>query len=260
MSIRRTDILALTGLRNDGRKSNEVRHIRVQMGVSNDCVSGSALVEMGLTSAMATVVGPIDCARRSDENSDRAVLQVSFQTLSPDRRVGSSDRRIIEAARCVQRAIESALLLSIYPKQRICVVVTILSDDGGRLCAAINATTLALIDAGLPMRDWVCSCSAGGRLFESEDVLVDLNRAEEGQGSVFLPAAIMPQRGTLVLTQCEARLPSWNSLERVLDAAINGCKTIFLAMKEAVRAQAALRLKAQAGLAHVTEIHVSSES
>ena len=30
----------------------------------------------------------------------------------------------------------------------------------GNRCASINAGTLALIDAGIPMKDFVCACSA----------------------------------------------------------------------------------------------------
>jgi ribonuclease PH len=70
-SIRRTDLLALSNLRNDGRKAEEIRRMRIQMGPLGDSVGGSALVEMGLTAVLATVRGPLECTRRSDELSDR---------------------------------------------------------------------------------------------------------------------------------------------------------------------------------------------
>ena len=41
--------------------------------------------------------------------------------------------------------------------------------------SALNAVTLALIDAGLPMRDFVIACEAG---YIDGHVLVDLNDAE----------------------------------------------------------------------------------
>ena len=37
----------------------------------------------------------------------------------------------------------------------ICVSVT------GNRCVSINAATMALIDAGIPLKDFVCACSAG---------------------------------------------------------------------------------------------------
>ena len=70
-SIRRTDLLALSNLRNDGRKQEEIRRMRIQMGPLGDSNGGSALVEMGLTVVLATVRGPMECTRRSDELPDR---------------------------------------------------------------------------------------------------------------------------------------------------------------------------------------------
>ena len=72
-SLRRTDLLTLCNLRNDGRKPNELRRMSVQLSPlshSNN-VSGSARVSMGLTVALAVVSGPMDCARKSDELTDR---------------------------------------------------------------------------------------------------------------------------------------------------------------------------------------------
>jgi ribonuclease PH len=69
-TLRRTDLLALSNLRNDGRKPHEIRRMRIQMGVSG---GKSALVEMGLTAVLAKVEGPMECSRRSEEVADRYV-------------------------------------------------------------------------------------------------------------------------------------------------------------------------------------------
>jgi exosome complex component RRP41 len=261
-SIRRTDILALSNLRTDGRKPHETRRMRIQMGalLSDPSVGGSALVEMGMTVALATVSGPMECQRRSDELVDRAMLQVTFQTApfapNTDRRVTNpnSDRRLMEASNLLKKALEASMLLHLYPRSRIQITVAILADDGGRLPAAINAATLAVLDAGIPMKDFVCACAAGGNNMDDESVLVDLNRREEGD--VNLACAMLPQRGTIVLAQCEARLPNWEQMERVLEAAMEGCKAIFQFMQAAVREQALLRLSAKQGRASVTQSFV----
>ena len=70
-SLRRTDLLTLSNLRNDGRKPEEIRRMRIQIGALSSAGGGSALVEMGLTVVLATVRGPIECTRRSDELPDR---------------------------------------------------------------------------------------------------------------------------------------------------------------------------------------------
>jgi exosome complex component RRP41 len=245
-SIRRTDILALADLRDDGRKPHDIRQVRIQMGPLSNSVGGSALIEMGLTVALATVRGPIECLRRSDELPDKAILQVTVKTapFSPamDRRTANpnNDRRLIESSNMIRQALEASALLHLYPRARIEINVMILADDGGRLCAAINAASLALVDAGIPMKDFVCACSAGyATALDMEKTLVDLNYREEssmaGQPAVQLTAAILPQRNTLVLSQCEARLPSFDAMERVLETAMDGCQAVFQTMQAAVR-------------------------
>lgn len=257
-SFRRTDLLALSNLRDDGRKPHEIRRLRVQLGplvlggARNG--GGSAQVEMGLTVAMATATGPLACLRRSDERPDRAVLDVNVQQApfapSGDRRVTSgNDRRLMELSHLLKRALEATLLLQLYPKSRFQVNVVILAEDGGRLSAAINAASLACVDAGIPMKDLLCSCSAG---YAGEGTtLVDLNRREEssygGQPAVNMPCAVLPQRGTVVLSQCEARLPNIEAMERVLDAAIEGCHAVFEVLQAAIRDRAAELLTMRAG-------------
>lgn len=214
---------------------------------SGEAVGGSALVEMGLTVALATVRGPVECVRRSDELPDRAVVDVSVKSapFAPsDRRVTNpnTDRRLVEMSHLLKRALEATLLLHLFPKSRVQIQIVILADDGGRLCAAINAASAALIDAAIPVKDILCACSAGYAGGTTDMTLVDLNRQEEssqqGRNAVCLPCAILPQRGTLVLSQCEARLPNFETLDRVLEAAMAGCRAVFDILQAAIRERA----------------------
>ena len=224
---------------------------------------------MGLTTVLCAVIGPLDCARRSDEEPDRAILEVNLRTApfapsSGDRRTSnpSTDRRIVEQCSLIQNALSASLLLGLYPKSRIIIDITVLADDGGRLCASINAATCALVDAGIPMKDLVCACSAGLVTGASssnglEDVeLMDLNQKEissysNDSSAVYLPCATMPQRNTVVLAQCESRLSSIEVFERVLNAAMEGCAMVFKIMEACIRERASKILAARAGNAIV---------
>lgn len=261
-SLRRTDLLALSHLRNDGRKPGEIRRMTCRIGplTASGSASGSALVQMGLTVALAIVRGPGECQRRSDELPDRAVLNVTVYSApfapAGDRRPtnASTDRRLVEQSNLIKRAMEAAILLHLYPRSCISIDVVILADDGGRLCAGINAATLALVDAAIPLRDMVCACSAGlasGAGADGTDVeLVDLNGLEArsfgGEAAVHLPCASMPQRGTVVLAQCESRTPL-PTFERILAAAMEGCTAVFEIMQASVRERAAALLAARNG-------------
>ncbi len=227
---------------------------------------------MGLTTVLCVVVGPLDCTRRSDENPDRALLEVNVRTSpfapsSGDRRSTNptTDRRIIEQTSLIQNALEASLMLHLFPKTRIVLDIMVLADDGGRLCASINAATCALVDAGIPMKDLVCSCSAGlvtgsGSSADGlEDVtLVDLNQKEVSSYSnessaVYMPCAIMPQRNTVVLTQCESRLSSIDLFEKVLNAAMEGCQMVFQIMEASIRERTGKLIAAKQGNAIIKE-------
>ena len=120
----------------------------------------------------------------------------------------TTDRRLIEQSHLLQKALSALTLLHLHPNSKISVAVTVLANDGGRLEAAINAATLALIDAGIPLKDTVCACAAG-RWDATGDagIVVDHNRRKiqnttgDGTGggstsdAVYLPVAAMPQQG-----------------------------------------------------------------
>lgn len=255
MSIRRSDILALSGLRHDGRKPHEIRRMQIEMQ------DNAAVVSMGLSTAHARVIGPTECQRRSDELPDRAIVEVSLQILSfatADRRTTSSgtDRRVVEATQLLQKALESAILVHTYPKTRILIDISILADDGGRIVVAMNAATLALLEAGIPMKDFVCACAAGytGSSDAASEPLVDLNRKEEVSGTAVIPCAILPQRGTLVMTLCEAHVQDYEEFERLVDAASEGCRAVFDNMQAAVKERAATVLAARSGHARISVV------
>ncbi|KAL7529049.1 hypothetical protein ACHAXR_002764 [Thalassiosira sp. AJA248-18] len=281
-SSRRTDILSLIHLRSDGRRPHEIRHMSCHLGalpsttacgtaLPTSACSGSSMCSMGLTQVLCVVRGPCDVGRRSEELPDRATLEVNMRTtpFSPpgDRRNTNptTDRRLIEQSHLLQKALSASILLHLYPKSKISVTVMVLADDGGRLEASINAATLALMDAGIPLKDMVCACSAGRwNAGGSDEIVVDLNRREiqaaTGTGgggggtsdTIYLPVATMPQRGTIVLSQCESRLSGGaEAFGEVLEAAMGGCQMVMEVMAAAVRERGAGLWKAKEGKCNI---------
>ena len=179
----------------------------------------------------------------------------------------TTDRRLIEQSHLLQKALSASILLHLYPKSKISVTVMVLADDGGRLEASINAATLALIDAGIPLKDMVCACSAGRwNAGGSDEIVIDLNRREiasaTGTGggaggggtsdTIYLPVATMPQRGTIVLSQCESRLSGGaEAFGEVLELAMTGCQMVMEVMAAAVRERGAGLWKAREGKADI---------
>ena len=72
----------------------------------------------------------------------------------------------------------------LYPRSQIDVFVEVLQADGGNYCACVNAATLALVDAGIPMRDYVCACTAS---LMNDVPLLDVSSLVSSEGKlVFL--------------------------------------------------------------------------
>jgi exosome complex component RRP41 len=85
---------------------------------------------------------------------------------------GVNYRRIQEISLALRQTFEEAVQTQLYPRSQIDISVLVLEQDGGNspleqaiivgvLQTAINAVTLALVDAGVPMNDYICATSAG---------------------------------------------------------------------------------------------------
>ena len=87
---------------------------------------------------------------------------------------------------------DERLLIFDSTKQLFDVNIEVLNAEAGTRCAGITAAAVALIDAGIPMRDIPVSCAAGKI---DDTVVVDLGKEEDNQGSADLPVAIAPRTG-----------------------------------------------------------------
>uniref|UniRef100_A0A673JYD4 Exosome component 4 n=1 Tax=Sinocyclocheilus rhinocerous TaxID=307959 RepID=A0A673JYD4_9TELE len=129
----------------------------------------------GSTKALAVVYGPHETrGSRSKSLHDRAVINCQFSTAERKRRP-HGDRKSSEMSLHLKQTFEAAVLTELYPRSQIDIYVKILQADGGNYSACVNAATLALVDAGIPMRDYVCACT--------DTPLADLCHAEETETS-----------------------------------------------------------------------------
>lgn len=121
-----------------------------------------------------------------------------------------------------------------------------LSLDGALLVACLNAASLALIDAGVPMPSIMAAISSG-IIANADDAsakpepTLDLNNAEE-QELPFLSLATVAgppnEEDKVSILMMETRIPIGgpnNRLEAMLATGIDGCKQVRLRMEEVVR-------------------------
>ncbi|MFX0046515.1 MAG: exosome complex exonuclease Rrp41, partial [Candidatus Hermodarchaeota archaeon] len=135
-----------------------------------------------------------------------------------------------ELSKVIREALEPAIFTELYPRIGIDVFIEVLNSDGGTRCAGITATSLALADAGIPMRDLVVACAAGK--VEGE-VVLDLSDIEDQKGEADLPVAIMPRSGEITLLQMDGKLTE-EEFEKAIKLALDGCREIHLLQKESL--------------------------
>ncbi|XP_043860335.1 exosome complex component RRP41 isoform X2 [Dromiciops gliroides] len=201
------ELLSDQGYRVDGRRAGELRKIQARMGVFAQA-DGSAYIEQGNTKALAVVYGPHEMrGSRSRALPDRALVncQYSMATFSTGerKRRPHGDRKACEMGLQLRQTFEAAILTQLYPRSQIDIYVQVLQADGGNYAACVNAATLAVLDAGIPMKDFVCACSAG---FVDGTALADLSHVEEAAGGPQLALALLPASGQLALLEMDARL------------------------------------------------------
>ena len=102
----------------------------------------------------------------------------------------------------IASTFEPVVQTSLYPRSQIDIYVHVLQQDGSLLAACINATTLALITAGVPLHDFVCAVSGG---VHATSPLLDLTTLEENDVP-HLTAAVMPRTRKVTLVTMETRL------------------------------------------------------
>lgn len=217
----------------DGREWNELRPIKIESGILPNA-DGSAYIEMGKNKIIVGVFGPKEMHPKHLAKPHMAVLRCRYHmapfSVDP-RRSPAPSRRDNEISMVMRYALEPALFLERYPRSSIEVYAEVLEADGGTRGASINAATVALVDAGIPMRDLVVSCAAGkidGR------IILDLGDYEDKEGQADVPLAYAPKLDKVTLLQMDGVL-SAEELEQCINLAIDGCKQIYEVQREALK-------------------------
>ncbi len=221
------------GIRGDGRKADELRPVKLQVGVLPNA-DGSAYIEHGKNKILAAAYGPREMHPKHLAQADRMVLRCRYHMAPfsvPERKSPAPSRREVELSKVIKESLEPALFLELYPRTGVDVFVEVLQADGGTRCASITAAALAIADAGVPMRDLVVACAAGK---VDDTVVLDLYDAEDKLGSADVPVAYMPNLNAITLLQMDGELAP-KELEKAVDMAMEGCKKIYLLQKEALK-------------------------
>lgn len=197
--------LIVGGKRLDGRAMDELRPITIEAGVLNRA-NGSAYLTWGRNKVMVAVYGPKEVFPKHQTDSYKAVVRCRY-LMAPfstdDHGRSGPNRRSREISKVLREAFENVVIAEIYPKTAIEIYVEILESYGSTRVAGLTAASVALANAGIPMRDLPIGVSIGKI---DGKVAVDMMREEDNFGQADMPMAIKPSTGEIVLLQMDGKM------------------------------------------------------
>jgi polyribonucleotide nucleotidyltransferase len=232
----RSNIL-VKGRRISGRKMDEVRPISCQTGLLPR-VHGSALFTRGETQVLTiTTLGSIKKEQQLDglgiEETKRFMHHYNFPPFSVGevKRVGTPSRREIGHGALAEKALVPVMPQDNDFPYTIRLVSEVLSSSGSTSMASACASSLSLMDAGVPVKSAVAGISMG--LVTGEDgqfaILTDIEGMEDNYGDMDFKIA-GTARGITAL-QLDIKLAGI-SIEILEKALIQGRKTIHFILDE----------------------------
>jgi polyribonucleotide nucleotidyltransferase len=178
-------------IRPDRRAFDEIRPITIETGVLPR-VHGSALFTRGETQALVTAtLGTTDDSQRFEsyegEQKSRFMLHYNFPPFSVGEvgRMGGTGRREIGHGALAHRAVSAVLPAEDESPYVIRVVSDILESNGSSSMATVCGASLALMDAGIPLKAAVAGVAMG--LVKEGDnyaILTDIAGAEDHYGDM----------------------------------------------------------------------------
>jgi len=225
MAVSEEKQMIVNGKRLDGRGFNDLRPISIKAGVLKRA-NGSALIEWGRNKVLAGIFGPREVVPRHMTNPKRAIIQARYimAPFSGQEEHGRSgpNRRSMEISKVAKHVFENVVMTNMFPKTMINVDMEVLQSDGGTRVAAITAASVALADAGIPMKDLVCGVSTG-RI--NGQLVVDLDKTEDNYGESDMPLILSPRTGEVLLHQIDGKLTK-EEIAEAMDMSFEASKKI----------------------------------
>jgi len=220
------------GKRLDGRMPDELREIKIEVGVLHRA-EGSCYLEWGGNKVIAAVYGPREAIPRHTQNPLRAIINARYNMAAfsvEDRKRPGPDRRSREISKVISEALAKIILTERFPRASIDVNIEVLEAEAGTRCAGLTAAGVALADAGIPMKDIPVACAAGK--IENQ-VVLDLGKDEDNHGDADLPIAISPRTNEILLLQMDGHL-TLEEFDTALEMAMKGCHIVSDLQKKAI--------------------------
>jgi len=214
----------------------DLRNLKITAGVLKKA-NGSAMIEWGNNRVLAAVYGPREVFPKHTTDPRKALIHARyvmapFSSAEEHGRSGPN-RRSIEISKVAKHVFENNVLVHQFPKTMINIDMEVLQSDGGTRVAAITAASVALVDAGIPVRDLVQGVSIG----KVDGMQVaDLDKNEDNYGESDMPAIVSLRTGEILLYQMDGKLTR-PEVDNALSMIFEGAKKVREKQVEALRAK-----------------------
>ncbi|MEW6528697.1 MAG: exosome complex exonuclease Rrp41 [Candidatus Micrarchaeota archaeon] len=225
--------LMIDGKRIDGRTADDLRPLKIEIGVLNEA-DGSAYVKWGGNKIIAGVFGPRECIPKHEANPYKALVKCRY-TMSPfaskdEHGRSGPNRRSIEISKVIREVFENVVVAELYPMTQIDIFIDVLQADGGTRVSAITAAAAALADAGIPIKDMVCGIAVGK---VGGKIVLDLGKEEDNFGESDVPMAISHRNKEILLLQMDGLLTK-EEFSTAIDKALNASEKIHAIQTDAI--------------------------
>jgi len=231
-----------TGKRIDGRGLSDIRAISCEIGILPR-THGSALFSRGQTQILTiTTLGSIRQEQQLDglglEESKRFIHHYNFPPFSGGevKRIGSPGRREIGHGALVERAIAPVLPKDEDFPYTIRLVSEVLSSSGSTSMASVCASSLSLMDAGIPIKAAVAGVAMGVVTGNKGDyvILTDIEGIEDAYGDMDFKVAGTAKGITAIQLDIKLKGISTEILEKALNQARQARLSILETMQQTI--------------------------
>lgn len=176
-------MLGIIGLREDGRKPLELRKLECRLGALNSCsetdLSGFCEIAQGCNKVKVSIYGPRSFSKSSGNGDQdkplKCLVNVANFSKTEYKLSDMHDRKSKKIASDLENIFNNIIFKEHFESSELLVKVDVIESDGSILETAINATTMALINAGISIKDFVTALTVA---YANRKVCVDLNHSE----------------------------------------------------------------------------------
>ena len=183
--------------------------------------SGSSYIEMNGSKVIVSVYGPMEPSMQQQEYALSGIIEVCVEDA------WNADIEMETIQHKLQHIMKAAIRHTAYFKTLIKISISVLAIGNSLFDTITLASSLALVDAGIEMKDFVVSCTAGLVNGEYKPFVAD-------ESSVRV--TIMPSQNEIVETDVNGRADP-GTIDQAIQVAMGGCMDIIQVVRSYINSR-----------------------